>query len=69
MFGEAKDEVTLEKVDFEWVKSTTKIPRLKKALKLLEQDGGYFQDLMKAITDRMAELDPQYKQKGISSTH
>jgi hypothetical protein len=30
------DELTLEKIDFEWVKNETKIPRLKKALKLLE---------------------------------
>jgi hypothetical protein len=32
----AIDDVTLERIDFEWVKSATKIAKLKKAIKLLE---------------------------------
>ena len=65
MFGEnAKDDLTLEKIDFEWVKATTKITRLKKALRLLELDGNYFTDLVKCVEARMAELDPKYLSKG-----
>lgn len=58
MLGETRDEVTLDKIDFEWVKNETKVSRLKKALKLLEQDGGYFMDLMEAVKRRMIEIDP-----------
>jgi len=36
MFGGSNEELTLEKIDFDWVKNETKITRLKKALKLLE---------------------------------
>lgn len=45
------NDLTLEKIDFEWVKSQTKIPPLKKALKLLEMDGNYYTELIKSIED------------------
>lgn len=41
MFGQ-KEEITLDTIDFEWVKSQTKVSSLKKAYQLLERDGGYF---------------------------
>lgn len=65
MFGEsAHDDVTLESIDFEWVKKTSKIQKLKKALYLLEQDGSFFTDLIKAVQDRMTEIDPKFIKKG-----
>jgi len=39
MFGEPEEEITLERIDFEWVKKTSKPKSLKKALKILEADG------------------------------
>jgi len=47
----------ITKVDFEWVKSTSKLSELRKALKALQQEGG-FEALEKAITDKIAELHP-----------
>ena len=51
MFGgdNNTNDISLDKIDYEWVESTDKIVRLKKALKLLEQDGSYYVDLIKAI--------------------
>ncbi|KAM3143964.1 hypothetical protein pb186bvf_004015 [Paramecium bursaria] len=56
-----REEVTLEKIDFEWVKEQTKPGQLKKALKLIEQDGNYFVDLKRACEARLIEIDPKYK--------
>jgi hypothetical protein len=66
MFGESSNnsEVTLESIDFDWVKTTTKISKLKRALFLLEQDGSFFTDLIRAVEERMAELDPKYTRRG-----
>ena len=47
MIGETgREEITLESIDFNWVQETKKISSLKKALYLLEQDGGYFTELI-----------------------
>lgn len=46
-----KQEVTLEKIDFEWVAEQTKPQQLKKALKLLELDGNYYTELIRACED------------------
>lgn len=32
-------ELTLDKIDFDWIKKQTKIKFLKKAIKLIEEDG------------------------------
>jgi hypothetical protein len=45
------DDLTLEKIDFDWVKNQTKVAPLKKALKLLEMDGNYYTELIKAVED------------------
>lgn len=58
------DDLTLEKIDFEWVNSQTKVAPLKKALKLLELDGNYYTDLIKAVEDKLVSIDPKYA-KGI----
>lgn len=49
-----KEELNLEKIDFEWVAEQTKIPPLKKALRLLELDGNYYTELISAVENRMA---------------
>ena len=35
-------DLTLDNVDFDWVKKTTKVSHLKKAIKLIEDDGKQF---------------------------
>lgn len=47
-------------IDFEFVASCEKPNRLKKALKILEDDGGFYQDLQKEIRDKLIKLDPKY---------
>ncbi|CAD8110823.1 unnamed protein product [Paramecium primaurelia] len=54
------DDLTLEKIDFEWVNSQTKVGPLKKALKLLELDGNYYTDLIKAVEEKLVSIDPKY---------
>ncbi|CAK62777.1 unnamed protein product (macronuclear) [Paramecium tetraurelia] len=54
------DDLTLEKIDFEWVNSQTKVAPLKKALKLLELDGNYYTDLIKAVEEKLVSIDPKY---------
>ncbi|CAD8111816.1 unnamed protein product [Paramecium sonneborni] len=54
------DELTLEKIDFDWVNSQTKVAPLKKALKLLELDGNYYTDLIKAVEEKLVSIDPKY---------
>ena len=36
-------DIKLETIDFEWIKTTTKLSHLKRAIALIEQDGNYFQ--------------------------
>jgi hypothetical protein len=42
MFGEAEEELDISKIDFEWAKKTDKPKQLKKALKILADDGTSF---------------------------
>lgn len=35
-------DIDIYAIDFDWVKKTDKVPQLKKALKILEQDGIFF---------------------------
>lgn len=39
------EDIKLETVDFNWIKETTKISHLKRAIKLIEMDGNFFTDL------------------------
>lgn len=52
-------ELTLDKIDFDWVKSQKKIKFLKKALKLIEEDGDVYKELKQCVLDRIREIDPK----------
>lgn len=41
----ALEDIKLEMIDFEWIKSTTKISHLKRAIKIIELDGDYYKEL------------------------
>lgn len=56
--AELLSDITIDKIDFEWVEQAKKISHLKKALRLLEEDGDYFPDLKKAVEKRIIEIDP-----------
>ena len=54
------ERLEINMIDFDWVEKQTKANRLRKGLKLLEDDGGYFPDLMRCIKDRLKLVDPKY---------
>ena len=41
----ALQDIKLETVDFEWIKNTSKLSHLKRAIALIEQDGDYYKEL------------------------
>lgn len=46
-------DISLNEIDYRWVESTSDIKILKKALKILKDDGGYFPDLEKKIEEKI----------------
>lgn len=52
-------ELTLDKIDFDWIKKQTKIKFLKKAIKLIEEDGDVYLELKQCVYDRIKEIDPK----------
>lgn len=52
-------ELKLEDVDFESIEECTDAKVLKRYLKLLEDDGNYFVDLIKACKDKLLEVAPK----------
>lgn len=61
--AENNKPLEINMIDFEFVKSCDKPGRLKKALKILEDDGGHYQELAKEIKKKLLEIDPKYKLK------
>ena len=55
------ENLTLNSISYEWLEKTNEPKLLKKAIKLLKEDGGYFPDLEKAIDDKLQTLDLKYK--------
>ena len=55
------ENLTLNSISYEWLEKTNDPKFLKKALKLLKEDGSYFPDLEKAIDDKLQTLDLKYK--------
>lgn len=55
------EELNINQIDFKWVDSTNDTRLLKKGLKLLKQDGGYFTELEKYIEDKLSNMDSTYK--------
>ena len=45
---ESLEDITIEKIDFDWIKSCAKIPYLKRAIRVIEQDGDYYPELKNA---------------------
>lgn len=58
---ETSKELKLEHIDFNWVENTDDIKQLKKGLKLLKDDGGFFLELEKAIEEKLKNLDKKFK--------
>lgn len=54
-------ELKIEHIDYKWVDETEDVRQLKKGLKLLKDDGGYFPDLERAIEDKLKNLDKKFK--------
>lgn len=54
------EDITLNQVDFNWVDNCEEPRFLKKALRLLKEDGGFFPDLEKHIIDKLANLDKKF---------
>ena len=39
---QALEDIKLDTIDFDWIQNTTKVSHLKRAIRLIEQDGDYF---------------------------
>jgi hypothetical protein len=39
----ALEDIKIDKIDFDWIASTTKLSHLKRAINIIEQDGNYYQ--------------------------
>lgn len=55
------EKLDLNQISYEWLDKTNDPKLLKKALKLLKDDGGYFPDLEKCIDEKLKTLDLKYK--------
>ena len=55
------DNLTINSISYEWLEKTNNPKLLKKAIRLLKEDGGYFPDLEKAIDQKLQTLDLKYK--------
>ena len=55
------ENLTLNSISYEWLEKTNNPKLLKKAIKLLKDDGGYFPDLENAIDKKLQTLDLKYK--------
>ena len=55
------DDLNLNDIDFKWVEETNDAKLLKKGLKLLKDDGGYFPELEKEIEDKLVKIDKKFK--------
>ena len=55
------DKLDLNAISYEWLEKTNDPKLLRKALRLLKEDGGYFPDLEKSIDEKLQTLDLKYK--------
>jgi hypothetical protein len=58
---ETNKELKLEQIDFKWVDITNDSKLLKKGLKLLKDDGGFFPELEKSIEEKLKTVDKKFK--------
>ena len=52
----------LNRIDYDWIQTTTKKKELFAAYEALKEDGG-FPDLQKALEDKIKTVDPSFKRK------
>ena len=55
------DKLDINAISYEWLEKTTDPKLLKKAIRLLKEDGGYFPELEKAIDEKLQTIDLKYK--------
>ena len=55
------DKLDLNAISYEWLEKTNDPKLLRKALRLLKEDGGHFPDLEKSIDEKLQTLDLKYK--------
>ena len=55
------ENLTINSISYEWLEKTNDPKLLKKAIRLLKEDGGYFPDLEAAIDKKLQTLDLKYK--------
>ena len=55
------ENLTINSISYEWLEKTNNPKLLKKALRLLKEDGGYLPDLENAIDKKLQTLDLKYK--------
>ena len=55
------DDLTINMISYEWLDKTNNPKLLKRALKLLKDDGNFFPDLSKAIDEKLQSIDLKYK--------
>jgi hypothetical protein len=55
------EELTLNTIDFKWVDETEDPKKLRKAIKLLKEDGGHFPELEKHINKKLSEVDRKFQ--------
>ena len=41
----ALEDIKIDKIDFDWIKNTTKISHLKRAIRVIQLDGDYYKEL------------------------
>ena len=57
------DKLDINSISYEWLEKTSEPKLLKKAIRLLKEDGGYFPDLEKAIDEKLKTVDLKYKKR------
>ena len=55
------DKLDVNAISYEWLEKTNDPKLLRKAIRLLKEDGGYFPDLEKSIDEKLQTLDLKYK--------
>lgn len=55
------DKLDINAISYEWLDKTSDPKLLRKALRLLKEDGGYFPDLEKSIDTKLQTIDLKYK--------
>lgn len=55
------EDITIDKIEFDWIAQCNKVSYLKKAVRVIEEDGDYYKELKEACLKRMEEIDPSLK--------